>query len=192
MTLANGVLNASRSFQQRERRDPNRTIRYTIDMDREQHRFLKLFAVHNDVSASVIMRSLGYLLETRLDLATLVMDTIYLGASANKARKTIRYTIDMEGSQHTFFRLFAAHNETRVSTIVRTLLYLLETRMDLATMVIETIFIETYGDDDEGEDVVEEVDDDTPEIEDQLELQLELELERCNPDKEPEDDDFPN
>lgn len=183
MTLANGVLTAPRSFKQRERRDPNRTIRYTIDMDREQHRFLKLFAVHNDVSASVIMRSLGYLLETRHDLATLVMETIYLGVSANKARRTIRYTIDMEGSQHTFFRLFAAHNETRVSTIVRTMLYLLETRMDLATMVIETIFIETYNEDDDG-DEVEEIADDEPELEDQLELELNLQAGTSTDDDE--------
>lgn len=188
MTLANGVLTAPRSFKQRERRDPNRTIRYTIDMDREQHRFLKLFAVHNDVSASVIMRSLGYLLETRHDLATLVMETIYLGVSANKARRTIRYTIDMEGSQHTFFRLFAAHNETRVSTIVRTMLYLLETRMDLATMVIETIYVETYNEDEDG-DEVEEIADDEPESEDQLELELNLQAGTGADDSEADDNE---
>lgn len=146
------TVDAPISFAQKHRKDPNRTVRYTIDMDRQQHKFLKLFAVHNDISGSTIVRALLYLLQTRRDLETLVKDTIFLGETiknSKQANRAVRYTIDIDGAQHTFIKLFAAHNDTKVSTVMRTMLFLLETRLDLATMLIETIFIDEDDDDDD-------------------------------------------
>lgn len=160
MSAVETVSSPARPFATPQRRDANRPIRYTVDMDREQHTFMRLFAIHNDVKAATVFRSMIYLLETRIDLATLVIDTIFreeLPILKNRTTKPIRYTIDMDGSQHTFLRLFAAHNEIKASTAVRTLLYLLETRLDLATLVIETIFDDDEDDEEANEDVIEEL-----------------------------------
>lgn len=44
---------------------PNRArrIRYTLDLSREQHRFLKLFALDANVDASVVLRTVLELLQ---------------------------------------------------------------------------------------------------------------------------------
>lgn len=40
-----------------------KVTRYTLDLETETHRFLRLFAVSHDVDASKVMRGLLYLLE---------------------------------------------------------------------------------------------------------------------------------
>jgi hypothetical protein len=49
----------------------NRT-RYTLDLTREQHRFLKRFALEIDVEASKVMRVLPQLFQTDRDLSSRV------------------------------------------------------------------------------------------------------------------------
>lgn len=53
-----------------------KTTRFSIDLMSEQHRFLKLFSVENDVQSSVVCRALLYLQETDDDLANEVVDII--------------------------------------------------------------------------------------------------------------------
>jgi hypothetical protein len=45
-------------------REEERRVRYTLDLSREQHRFLKRFAFEAEVDASVVMRKLLALLAT--------------------------------------------------------------------------------------------------------------------------------
>lgn len=54
-----------------------KTTRVTLDLDFEQHRFLKLFALENSIQSSVILRALLYCLETDEDLANKVIDEIF-------------------------------------------------------------------------------------------------------------------
>jgi len=53
------------------------TIRFSVDLDPEQHKFLKLFSIENGIQASVIMRALIYQLEVNEDLANRVIDEIF-------------------------------------------------------------------------------------------------------------------
>lgn len=161
-TVARAASDPLLPYVPQRRRDLSKPIRYTVDMDQEQHAFMKLFAIHNDVKAALVFRSLVYLLESRVDLAQLVVNAIDSGelpVNTAKRRKPgekpsragkVRYTIDLNPSQHTFLRLFAAHNDIRVSVVVRALLFLLETRIDLAVLVIDSVF--EHADDTELED----------------------------------------
>lgn len=151
------------AFTPQKRRDRSRTVRYTVDMNPEQHKFLKVFAVDNDVRTSVVFKSLLYLLETRSDLAILVMQTIDTleGSRAlndrNNQRK-MRYTVDLDWQQHTFLKLFATHNDVVAANIVRCLVILLEQREDLAFLVISTIFEEDDDfEEDEDQQEIEEI-----------------------------------
>lgn len=58
-------------------RAARRVTRYTLDLDQEQHRFLRLFALQNGIQASLVMRALLYLLETDINIANRVIDEIY-------------------------------------------------------------------------------------------------------------------
>lgn len=53
-----------------------RVTRFSLDLDKEQHKFLKLFALSNDIKASLVVRALLYLLETDINLANRVIDEI--------------------------------------------------------------------------------------------------------------------
>jgi hypothetical protein len=53
------------------------TIRFSVDLDPEQHQFLKLFSIENGIQASVIMRALIYQLEVNEELANRVIDEIF-------------------------------------------------------------------------------------------------------------------
>lgn len=53
------------------------TIRFSVDLDPEQHKFLKLFSIENGIQASVIMRALIYQLEINEELANRVIDEIF-------------------------------------------------------------------------------------------------------------------
>lgn len=54
-----------------------KTVRFTLDLDSEQHRFLKLFSIENGIQSSVIMRALIYLLEVDEELANRIIDEIF-------------------------------------------------------------------------------------------------------------------
>lgn len=51
--------------------------RITLDLDGEQHRFLKLFSIEAGVQSSVLLRALLYCLETDEALANRVIDEIF-------------------------------------------------------------------------------------------------------------------
>lgn len=54
-----------------------KTVRFTIDFDAEQHRFLKLFSLESGVQAALVVRALVYLLEINEDVANAVIDEIF-------------------------------------------------------------------------------------------------------------------
>jgi hypothetical protein len=49
--------------------EPAKRVRYTLDLSKEQHRFLKQFALDADADASAVMRALLSILETDQALA---------------------------------------------------------------------------------------------------------------------------
>lgn len=51
----------------------DRPVRFTLDLAREQHRFLKLFAVNAETDASVVVRALLTLLAEDAALARRVL-----------------------------------------------------------------------------------------------------------------------
>lgn len=53
------------------------TIRFTLDMDRLQHSFIRRFSIDSGVKTSVLIRALLYILETDEDLANRVIDEIF-------------------------------------------------------------------------------------------------------------------
>lgn len=55
-----------------------KVTRFSLDLDKEQHKFLKLFALSNDIKASNVVRALLFLLETDLELANRVIDEIFI------------------------------------------------------------------------------------------------------------------
>lgn len=54
-----------------------KTIRFSVDLDQDQHRFLKLFSTENGVQSSVIMRALIYILEVDEKIANRLIDEIF-------------------------------------------------------------------------------------------------------------------
>jgi len=54
----------------------DRRIRYTLDLARDQHRFLRLFALDAGVDASVVVRTLLSLLEEDGKLARRVLQRV--------------------------------------------------------------------------------------------------------------------
>jgi hypothetical protein len=62
--------------------------RYTLDLETEQHKFLRMFAITNEVEASKVMRTLLYLLEAPNELpagstlSDLVLDEIFADDTA--------------------------------------------------------------------------------------------------------------
>lgn len=55
-----------------------RIVRMSLDLDVEQKNFLRMFAVQENISASIVMRALIYLLETDIEIANRVLDEIFL------------------------------------------------------------------------------------------------------------------
>ena len=49
--------------------EPAKRVRYTLDLSKEQHRFLKQVALDSDADASAVMRALLSILETDQELA---------------------------------------------------------------------------------------------------------------------------
>lgn len=56
-----------------------RVLRFTVDLEREQHNFLRFFAINNGINASVVIRTLLFELETNRELAQQIIDTIFGG-----------------------------------------------------------------------------------------------------------------
>lgn len=54
-----------------------KVMRYTLDLEHEQHRFLKLFSIQHNVSASKVMRTMLYMLETDHTFVTRVMGEVF-------------------------------------------------------------------------------------------------------------------
>lgn len=54
-----------------------KTIRFSVDLDSDQHKFLKLFSMENGIQSSVIMRALIYQLEIDEELANRIIDEIF-------------------------------------------------------------------------------------------------------------------
>lgn len=62
----------------RQRRSPagGRRFRFTLDLERGQHRFLKQFALDQEADASKVMRALLWLLEHDAQLGNVVRDEL--------------------------------------------------------------------------------------------------------------------
>jgi hypothetical protein len=54
-----------------------KVIRFTLDLDFEQHKFLKLFSLENGVQSSVVMRTLLFKLETDKKLREKLLNMIF-------------------------------------------------------------------------------------------------------------------
>lgn len=52
--------------------DPKQRVRFSLDLSKEQHKFLKRFALEEDTDASAVMRALLVRLEADEDLAEAV------------------------------------------------------------------------------------------------------------------------
>lgn len=143
-----------------------KTVRFTIDFDATQHKFLKTFSYESGVKSALIIRALVYLLEINESVADAVIDEIFreeeeldlgdenLAEASTKApegipqgskaekRKTVRFTIDFDSEQHRFLKLFSLESGVRSALIIRSLVYLLEISETMANAVISEIFAE--------------------------------------------------
>ena len=54
-----------------------KTVRVTLDLTQEMHRFLKFFSIQNGIPSAMTMRCLLYMLETDINLAQRVIDEIF-------------------------------------------------------------------------------------------------------------------
>jgi len=61
----------------RRPREPRKVTRYTLDLERNQHQFLRLFSLQHEVEASKVMRTLLYLLEADSTLADRVLGELF-------------------------------------------------------------------------------------------------------------------
>lgn len=111
------------------------TKRYSLDMDKEQLRFLKLYALQIGHSASSVMRVLIYLLETNSDIQYAVIDEIYpvegepldiVTNVSRKGRNISRFTLDLHNEQSKYLRFVSINQGIDASVILRVMIYLLE------------------------------------------------------------------
>ena len=63
--------------QSRQAGGPRKVSRYTLDLEQNQHQFMKLFATHNNVSGSKIMRTMLYFLESDTEFADRVLNEVF-------------------------------------------------------------------------------------------------------------------
>lgn len=74
---------ASASVRQPERpSETARRVRYTVDLDRDQHRFLRIYAIKAGVDASVVIRSLLQLLQDDPELSSRVQEQLQKARTA--------------------------------------------------------------------------------------------------------------
>jgi hypothetical protein len=74
---AAGTRPAVASRKARRPKEPRKVTRYTLDLEAEQHMFLRLLAIQEGVEASKICRALLYLLEADPSLRERVLDEIF-------------------------------------------------------------------------------------------------------------------
>lgn len=140
-----------------------KTVRFTIDFDFEQHRFLKLFSLESGVQTALVVRALVFLLEINESVANAVIDEIFgvdedddneipatttVEAVSHEGdevefkvkRKTVRFTIDFDSEQHRFLKLFSLESGVQAALVIRALVYLLEINEKIANAVIDEIF----------------------------------------------------
>lgn len=67
-----------RSTKSKSGTEKRKTIRFSVDLDTDQHKFLKLFSNENGIQSSIIMRALIYQLEVDEELANRVIDEIFV------------------------------------------------------------------------------------------------------------------
>lgn len=60
-----------------ENASDRKVIRFTLDLDFEQHKLLKLFSLENNVQSSVVMRTLLLKLETDKKLREKILNMIF-------------------------------------------------------------------------------------------------------------------
>lgn len=61
----------------RRGKEPRKVTRYTLDLETQQHKYLRMFALDNDTEASKVMRTLLYLLEADETLRQRVRDELF-------------------------------------------------------------------------------------------------------------------
>lgn len=57
-------------------------------------------------------------------------------------RRFVRFSLDLDVEQKNFLKLFATNNGIQSATVLRALIYLLETDEELMQEVLDAIFIE--------------------------------------------------
>lgn len=118
-----------------------KTVRFTIDFDAGQHRFLKTYATENRLQSALVIRSLVYLLEIDEAVANTVVDDLFDFKTRTKVKqKTVRFTIDFDAEQHRFLKLFSLESGVQAALIIRALVNLLETNESISAAVLEAIF----------------------------------------------------
>lgn len=55
-----------------------RVVRFSLDLDVEQKNFLRLYAAKNEISASIVLRAMIYVLETDIDFSNRILDLIFV------------------------------------------------------------------------------------------------------------------
>lgn len=65
------------SHRARRPKAPRKVTRYTLDLEANQHTYLRLFAISNGVEASKVMRCLLWLLEADESLQQRVYDELF-------------------------------------------------------------------------------------------------------------------
>ena len=55
-----------------------RVVRFSLDLDVEQKNFLRLYAAKNELSASIVLRAMIYILETDIEFSNRILDLIFL------------------------------------------------------------------------------------------------------------------
>lgn len=142
-----------------------KTKRYTLDMNREQLRFLKLFAHQHDFYASTVVRALIYLLETDAEVQYAVIDEIYpvdreplalIVEISGKDRNVSRYTLDLHYEQSNYLGFITINQGIKASVILRAMIYLLETNVDLGECTLQELVMDLLSDIDRSETEDEE------------------------------------
>jgi hypothetical protein len=55
-----------------------RVVRFSLDLDVEQKNFLRLYAAKSEISASIVLRAMIYILETDIDFSNRILDLIFV------------------------------------------------------------------------------------------------------------------
>lgn len=55
-----------------------RVVRFSLDLDVEQKNFLRLYAAKSEISASIVLRAMIYILETDINFSNRILDLIFV------------------------------------------------------------------------------------------------------------------